>query len=432
MKSLVTRERKVAVIGLGYVGLPIAVAFGRVLSCIGYDISSRRIGELIDGFDRTREIAKQDLISSKVKFTSKIEDVNTADFYIVCVPTPITKAKQPDLSPLISVSEAIGKILKKGDIVVFESTVYPGVTEDICQPILESVSGLKGGKDFKLGYSPERVNPGDKQRTVENIMKIVSGQDNESLEIISSVYSKIVKAGIHRAPSIKVAEAAKVIENTQRDLNIALMNELSLIFDHLDIDTQAVLDAAQTKWNFLRFQPGLVGGHCIGVDPYYLTYRAEEIGYHPQVILAGRRINDSMASHVAHRTVKAMIRNGLSVTKDLISILGVTFKENCPDIRNSKVLDLVVELQKFGAVMQICDPHADPEDVVHEFPLGLTSDHERLKSKVLIVAVAHDEYKDLTIMKLRELVYPGGVIIDIKSCLSSQEIQNAGYSYWRL
>lgn len=426
------QKRNIAIVGLGYVGLPIAIAFGKQVKCIGFDINQERIQELKSGFDRTREISADSFKDNQVHFSSSLEDLKQSDFFIVCVPTPITKAKQPDLSPLVSVSQTIGKVLKRGDIVVYESTVYPGVTEDVCQPILEKVSGLKGGVDFKLGYSPERINPGDKEHTVESITKIVSAQDVDALDTVAAVYQTIIKAGVYRASSIKVAEAAKVIENTQRDLNIALINELAMIFDRMDIPTSEVLEAAGTKWNFLKFQPGLVGGHCIGVDPYYLTHKAEEIGYHPQVILAGRRINDGMASYVAHRIIKSMIHAGVAISGGTITVLGVTFKENCPDIRNSKVFDVIQELQKFGLNVQISDQEADTHEVHEEYGLTLIPFDQIKPSSALLVAVAHHNYSRLNLSDLAKLVHEKGVVVDLKSCLKNRQEIAAKYTYWRL
>src|SRR6186713_2458502 len=365
------KERTVAVVGLGYVGLPIAVAFGKHGRTIGFDINKAKIEELQKGFDRTGEVSAADLKTSQVQYTAQPGDLKAADFIIVAVPTPIDDALQPDLQALRVSSELIGKHLSPGTIVVYESTVYPGVTEEVCLPILEKTSGLKAGTDFKVGYSPERINPGDKEHTLEKIVKVVSAQDQESLDIVASTYGLVVKAGVHRASSIKVADAAKVIENTQRDLNIALMNELALIFNRLGIDTKGVLEAAGTKWNFLKFSPGLVGGHCIGVDPYYLTHKAESVGYHSEVILAGRRINDNMGIHIANSVIKLMAQNELPINKADILVLGVTFKENCPDIRNSRVIDLIRELQSYGTTIHLYDPEADPTEVKHEYNLTL-------------------------------------------------------------
>ena len=364
-------NRKISVIGLGYVGLPVAVAFGKKNRTIGFDVNAERIRELQEGHDRTGEVSSEELAKTDLAFTNSIDELRKADFHIIAVPTPVDDAKRPDLSILLKASETVAKALKKGDIVVYESTVYPGATEEDCVPVLERVSGLTFGSDFTVGYSPERINPGDKEHTFTKIMKVVSGSDSATLEIVASVYESVVTAGVHRAASIKVAEAAKVIENTQRDLNIALMNELALIFDRLGIDTLDVLEAAGTKWNFLPFRPGLVGGHCIGVDPYYLTHKAEKIGYIPQVILAGRRINDDVGKFIAQRTIREMIHAGQNILGATVTVLGLTFKENCPDIRNSKVIDIIRELQDYGINVQVHDPLADPLEVEHEYGLKM-------------------------------------------------------------
>jgi UDP-N-acetyl-D-glucosamine/UDP-N-acetyl-D-galactosamine dehydrogenase len=356
-----SHNRIVSVIGLGYVGLPVAVAFGLHQKTIGFDINSQRIKELQSFHDRTGEVTAEELRTANILYTDAIEELRQADFHIVAVPTPVNEANQPDLTPMFKASETVGKALKLGDIVVYESTVYPGVTEDECVPILERVSGLVCGRDFTVGYSPERINPGDKEHTFTKIKKVVSGQDAQTLAIVAAVYESVVTAGVHRASSIKVAEAAKVIENTQRDLNIALMNELAYIFDRMEIDTTDVLEAAGTKWNFLKFRPGLVGGHCIGVDPYYLTHKAEKLGYIPQVILAGRRINDGVGKFIAQRTVKEMIHAGHNILGTTVTVFGLTFKEDCPDLRNSKVIDIIRELEDYGIKVQVHDPLADPQ-----------------------------------------------------------------------
>ncbi len=425
-------DRIVSVVGLGYVGLPVAVAFGKQKKCIGFDISANRINELLQGFDRTEEVTRKDLSESNVLYTNKITELALANFHIVAVPTPVDNANRPDLTPLDKVSHTVGKALKKGDIVVYESTVYPGVTEDFCVPILEKISGLKCGVDFKVGYSPERINPGDKSRSFTTIQKIVSGQDLESLEIIANVYTSVVTAGVYKASSIKVAEAAKVIENTQRDLNIALMNELAVIFDRMEIDTLEVLEAAGTKWNFLPFRPGLVGGHCIGVDPYYLTYKAETMGYIPQVIQAGRRINDNMGRFVARKGVKLSIKNGISMQGMQASVLGFTFKENCPDTRNSKVIDIVNELKDYNVEVFINDPVADREEALHEYGVNLTSWDKLPQVGLLIIAVGHTEYCNMNLDDLLAKVSKGGIILDVKSVLPKHEIQKRGYVLWRL
>lgn len=424
--------RTVSVVGLGYVGLPVAIAFGKQKKCIGFDINAKRIEELIKGFDRTGEVSSDDLAEAQVLYTNKIDELALADFHIVAVPTPVDNANRPDLTPLDKVSHTVAKALKKGDIVVYESTVYPGVTEEFCVPILEKVSGLVCGVDFKVGYSPERINPGDKNRTFTKIQKIVSGQDQETLDIVASVYGSVVTAGTYRASSIKVAEAAKVIENTQRDLNIALMNELSVIFDRMNIDTMDVLNAAGTKWNFLPFRPGLVGGHCIGVDPYYLTYKAETMGYIPQVILAGRRINDNMGRFVARKGVKLVIKQNFPMHGLKASVLGLTFKEDCPDLRNSKVIDIIDELKDYNITVLVHDPLADNLEAKHEYGVTLTNWDDLPQVELLVVAVGHKEYKEMNVNKLLERVKPGGVILDIKSILPKDKVISKGFTLWRL
>lgn len=427
-----SNNRVVSVVGLGYVGLPVAVAFGKIRRTIGFDINATRILELIGGHDRTGEVTGEDLAAADILFTSSIDELAMADFHIIAVPTPVDVAKQPDLTPIFKASETVGKALKKGDIVVFESTVYPGVTEDECVPVLERVSGLRCGEDFTVGYSPERINPGDKEHTFIKIKKVVSGQDAATLEIVAQVYESVVSAGIHRAPSIKVAEAAKVIENTQRDLNIALMNELAIVFDHMGIDTNDVLDAAGTKWNFLPFRPGLVGGHCIGVDPYYLTHKAEKIGYIPQVILAGRRINDGMGKFIAQRTVKEMIHAGHNVFGATVTVLGLTFKEDCPDLRNSKVIDIIRELQDYGITVQVCDPLADPVEALHEYGLSLVDFGELKTAEALVVAVAHRQYREMSTDMLRGLMNEAPLLIDVKGVFNRTDLMKSGLKVWRL
>jgi UDP-N-acetyl-D-galactosamine dehydrogenase len=426
-------ERRVAVVGLGYVGLPIAVAFGKRGKVIGFDINKTKIDELLRGFDRTGEVSAADLKACQVEYTSEPTDLKAADFIIVAVPTPINEALQPDLKALRMSSELIGKHLSPGTIVVYESTVYPGVTEEICLPILEKLSGLKAGVDFKVGYSPERINPGDKEHTLEKIVKVVSAQDAESLEIVANTYGLIVKAGVHRASSIKVAEAAKVIENTQRDLNIALMNELALIFHRLGIDTKSVLEAAGTKWIFLKFFPGLVGGHCIGVDPYYLTAKAESVGYHPQVILAGRRINNGMGKFVAEQTMKQLSQLARPVKELKVAVLGLTFKENVPDLRNSKVPEIIQELREYGVQVSVHDPIAEPEEAVAEYGIHLQQWNDLKNVDGLVIAVAHRTYTE---MGLQELLEPlrnqqDGVVIDVKSLLDQEKLPKT-LKYWRL
>lgn len=425
-------NRIVSLVGLGYVGLPAAVAFGKQKQCVGFDINPQRILELKQGIDRTEETTSADLAAADILYTCDINDLRKADFHIVAVPTPVDDAHVPDLTPVERASETVGKALKKGDIVVYESTVYPGVTEEICVPILERESGLRCGEDFTVGFSPERINPGDKERSFTTIHKIVSGQDQETLDIVAAVYASVVTAGVHKASSIKVAEAAKVIENSQRDLNIAFMNELAVIFDRMGIDTEEVLQAAGTKWNFLPFRPGLVGGHCIGVDPYYLTYRAEQMGYIPQVILAGRRINDNMGRYVARKGIKLLLKNGLDISKLQAGVLGFTFKEDCPDVRNTKVIDIIKELEDYNAKVYCCDPVADAPDAEHEYGVKFTAFTDLPQVPLLVVAVAHKEFKSLSLDELLAKVQPGGVILDVKSILPKEEIRSRGFILWRL
>lgn len=427
-----SKKRRIAVVGLGYVGLPVAVAFGKVQKTIGFDINPVRIGELKEGRDRTGEVTSAELQSANIVFTDKIEELKLADFHIVAVPTPIDDANQPDLTCMLNASKTVGSALKKGDIVVYESTVYPGVTEEECVPILEQVSGLACGADFTVGYSPERINPGDKEHTFTKIKKVVSGQDAETLEIVAGVYEMVVTAGVHRAPSIRVAEAAKVIENTQRDLNIALMNELSLIFDRMGIDTHDVLEAAGTKWNFLKFKPGLVGGHCIGVDPYYLTHKAEKIGYIPQVILAGRRINDSMGKFIAQRAVKEMIRAGHNILSATVTVLGLTFKEDCPDLRNSKVVDIIRELQDYGIHVQVHDPLANPAEAKQEYGISLVAMEHLKPASAVVAAVAHKSYRQMPIDTLNSLMNTNPVVVDVKGVFDTKALKSAGIRLWRL
>lgn len=427
-------SRKVSVVGLGYVGLPVAVAFGKARQTIGFDINPRRIEELKAYFDRTNEVEEHDLKQSDIVYTNDTQVLAQADFHIVAVPTPVDDSHQPDLTPMIKASETVAKALKSGDIVVYESTVYPGVTEDVCVPVLERISGLKCGTDFKVGYSPERINPGDKERTFTKIKKIVAGQDTETLEIIASVYESVVQAGVYKASSIKVAEAAKVIENTQRDLNIALMNELALIFDRVGIDTLEVINAAASKWNFLPFKPGLVGGHCIGVDPYYLTYLAEKLGYQPHVILSGRRINDGLGAFLAQKAIKLMIHNGHAVKGSTVTVLGLTFKEDCPDIRNSKVIDVINELQEFGVKVQVYDPFADFEEARHEYGVELVKFDELEPADAIIVAVSHEKFKTYTASEWERLLKSNPVLLDVKGVVDSNLISkiDGNLEYWRL
>jgi UDP-N-acetyl-D-galactosamine dehydrogenase len=425
-------DERIAVVGLGYVGLPVALALAeRFEDVVGFDISKRRIAELKDGIDRTDEAELDALRRTRLRFVDDPGQVGAASFIVVTVPTPIDGNRQPDLSPLESASLTVGKFLSRGAVVVYESTVYPGVTEEYCGPILERVSGLRCGTDFTLGYSPERINPGDKHHRLENTVKVVAGQDAATLERVARVYEAIVEAGVHRAPSIKVAEAAKVIENTQRDLNIALMNELALIFDRLGIRTLDVLEAAGTKWNFLPFRPGLVGGHCIGVDPYYLTARAESVGYHPEVILAGRRINDSMGAFVAQRLVKLMIAQGRPVRGARVGILGLTFKENVPDLRNSRVPDILAELRQFGVTPLVHDPRADAAEAMHEYGIELASLEELRELDGLVIAVAHRAYLEMPRERIFEMLTANGAIADVKSMLHASEVP-ASLAYWSL
>ncbi|NGX94803.1 MAG: nucleotide sugar dehydrogenase [Candidatus Afipia apatlaquensis] len=425
-----THGRKIAVIGLGYVGLPVAAAFARAgVPVTGFDIDQRRITELCNFHDRTNEVEAADLRHASLSFTHDVSALASSDFFIVTVPTPIDEARQPDLGAMFAASRTVGTVLKKGDIVVYESTVYPGAVEDECVPLLEKASGLTAGADFKVGYSPERINPGDKQHRFETIMKVVSAQDAPTLDIVADVYGSVVTAGIHRAPSIKVAEAAKVIENTQRDLNIAFMNELSLIFQALNIDTGDVLAAARTKWNFMPFQPGLVGGHCIGVDPYYLTYRAERAGYHPEVILAGRRINDGMGQRVARECIRGLLRR--KSNGGIVTILGLTFKEDVPDTRNSRVIDIIRELESFGLNVQISDPLADPADAMHEYGVKLIDSGSLQPADAIIVAVAHKTYVGAGWPMIQKLLKGGsGLVLDVKMRLDRDRLP-AGIELWR-
>lgn len=405
---------KVGIIGLGYVGLPLAVEFGKIIDVIGFDINQDRIAELKTGFDRTKEVDADELkTASRLTYSSTLQDLKSCNYFIVTVPTPVDEYKKPDLSPLVSASKTVGSVLKKGDIVIYESTVYPGCTEDDCVPVLEKVSGLKFNVDFFCGYSPERINPGDKQHRVADIKKITSGSTPAIAEKVDNLYKKVIKAGTHKASSLKVAEAAKVIENAQRDINIAFVNELALIFDRMNIDTHEVLAAAGTKWNFLPFKPGLVGGHCIGVDPYYLTHKAESVGYHPEVIIAGRRINDNMGAHIASRVIKLMAQNEQPIHKGNILVLGITFKENCPDIRNSKVVDVIRELQSFGTHVDVYDPQASAEEVKHEYGLSLI-DTPSKKYNAIVLAVSHDDFKTIDWSKIKDAKT---VVFDVKGHL---------------
>ncbi|ANU20074.1 GDP-mannose dehydrogenase [Planococcus plakortidis] len=425
-------DRKIGLVGLGYVGLPVAVAFGKEHHIIGFDINENRIESLKSGTDYTNEVADEELQSSNIDFTSDGSKLSEADFLIVAVPTPINEHNQPDLTPLVKASETVGKHLSKGTIVVYESTVYPGATEEVCVPVLEKFSGLKYGEDFFVGYSPERINPGDKEHTFTTITKVVSGQTPEVLEIVADTYASVVKAGVHKASSIKVAEAAKVIENTQRDVNIALMNELALIFDRLDIDTTEVLAAAGTKWNFLKFSPGLVGGHCIGVDPYYLTHKAQAVGYQPEVILSGRRVNDNLGNFIASTLVKKLIKKGAGVQGSKVTVLGLTFKENVPDLRNSKVIDVIRELQEYDVDIQVTDAEAESKDAVREYGVELIPFDELEKSDAVVFAVPHREYVEKGWEGVQSLLKEkDGIVVDIKSVLPQEE-KPAELELWRL
>jgi UDP-N-acetyl-D-galactosamine dehydrogenase len=415
-----SRETKICVVGLGYVGLPLAVEFGKKYPVTGFDVKAERVAELKEGIDRTLEVDSANLKSaSKLSFTSNIDDIRACTFFIVSVPTPIDEHKNPDLTPLVKASETVGKVLKKGDIVVYESTVYPGCTEEDCVPVLEKFSGLKFNTDFFCGYSPERINPGDKEHTVTRIRKITSGSTPEAAKRVNEIYSSVITAGTYLAPSIKVAEAAKVIENSQRDINIAFVNELALIFRRMGIDTMEVLSAAGTKWNFLPFKPGLVGGHCIGVDPYYLTFKAESLGYHPEVILSGRRINDAMGRYVAEQVVKLIIRKNHLVQGAKVLVLGITFKENCPDIRNSRVIDIIDELKEYGCEVDVYDPWADTEEVEEEYGVKLLSEPSKASYTAVVFAVAHDKMKG---MDVRSFVKKNGVVYDVKSFLDPSSV----------
>lgn len=425
-------SERIAVVGLGYVGLPVALAFARrVEGVVGLDISQSRVDELRRGVDRTAEVDTEELRASTLEITSDPAVLADATFIVVTVPTPIHANRQPDFGPLMSATATIGANLRKGAVVVYESTVYPGVTEELCGPALEQASGLVCGTDFHLGYSPERINPGDREHTLEKTVKVVAGQDGATLDRVAGAYAAIVDAGVHRASSIRVAEAAKVIENTQRDLNIALMNELALIFDRLDIRTKDVLEAAGTKWNFLPFRPGLVGGHCIGVDPYYLTAKAEAVGYHPQVILAGRRINDSMGAFVAQRVIKLLIAQGTRIGAAKIGVLGLTFKENVPDLRNSRVPDILQELAQFGVGCLVHDPRADAAEALEEYGIELSPLDALTDLDALIVAVPHREFGEMAVTELLGRIKTGGAVVDVKSMLSPSDVPDA-YAYWSL
>ena len=432
-QALTDKKAKLSLIGLGYVGMPIAVAFAEHLDVIGFDLNAKKIELYQNGTDPTGEVGDEAIRNTSVEFTSDPSRLRDALFHIVAVPTPVNDDHTPDLTPLESASRILGRNLRPGSVVVFESTVYPGVTEEVCKPILEKESGLVCGADFKLGYSPERINPGDKVHRLETIKKIVSGMDEETLDTVASVYSLVVKAGVHRAESIRVAEAAKVIENSQRDINIAFMNELSVIFNRMGLDTQSVLAAAGTKWNFLHFTPGLVGGHCIGVDPYYLTYKAEQMGYHSQVILAGRRINDDMGRYVAENAVKSLIAADKAVKGARVAILGFTFKENCPDTRNTKVIDIVKELREYGIEPMICDPCADAEEANRLYGVRFAPLQNVADMDAVIVSVAHEAFRALTPEQIDSFFGSGkNVLLDIKGLYSRRLFEQRGYLYWRL
>lgn len=434
-EQLIKGEAALSLTGLGYVGMPIAVAFAKKVRVIGFDFNAQKIALYKSGVDPTKEVGDEAIAKTTVEFTSDPAELKKAKFHIVAVPTPVNPDNTPDLSPVEGASRFVGQNLTPGSIVVYESTVYPGVTEEICVPILEKESGLKCGVDFKVGYSPERINPGDKKHRLENIVKIVSGMDEETLDTVAKVYELVVEAGVHRAQSIKVAEAAKVIENSQRDINIAFMNELSIIFNKMGIDTESVLRAAGTKWNFLNFRPGLVGGHCIGVDPYYLTYRAEQMGYHSRVILAGRQINDYMGKYVAECLVKLLIKCDVPVKRAKVAILGLTFKENCPDIRNTKVIDIINELKEYGVTPMVADAEADVGEVKKHYGIGLCELNEIKEADAVVIAVAHNAYRELGMEDIAGLFRKDGaprVLMDLKAVLDRSEYEAAGFEYWRL
>lgn len=426
-------DKKLAIIGLGYVGLPLAVEFGKKRPVIGFDINQGRIQELKSGVDNTLEVSPEDLrLAKHLEYSSSLDELKSCDVFIVTVPTPIDQANRPDLTPLVKASETVGKVMKSGAVVIYESTVYPGCTEEVCVPVLEKHSGLKFNETFYCGYSPERINPGDKVNTLTKIKKITSGSTSEVAKAVDDLYKGIITAGTYPATSLKVAEAAKVIENTQRDLNIALVNELSVIFDRLKIDTIEVLEAAGSKWNFLPFRPGMVGGHCIGVDPYYLTHKAEEVGYHPQVILAGRRINDNMSRYAARNVIKLMLQNGVDVARSRVGVMGITFKENCPDIRNSKVADLVKEFQNWGVGVVVSDCWADAGEVAHEYGIKLGEISQSDPVDALVIAVGHHEYRDLAPQELKKLCKTANpVLADLKALYSREDAENAGFTVFR-
>lgn len=434
--KILAKQEKISLIGLGYVGMPIAVAFAKYAEVIGFDLNAEKIALYNKGIDPTQEVGNEAIKNTTVDFTNDEKRLKEAKFHIVAVPTPVNQDKTPDLSPVEGASKILGRNLTRGSIVIYESTVYPGVTEDICVPILEKQSGLRCGKDFKVGYSPERINPGDQKHRLENIKKIVSGMDPETLDEIANVYELVIKVGVHKASSIKVAEAAKVVENSQRDINIAFMNELAMVFDRMNIDTNEVVDAMNTKWNALGFRPGLVGGHCIGVDPYYFVYQAEKLGYHSQIILSGRQVNDGMGSFVADATIKQLVLAGKVVRDAKVAILGLTFKENCPDTRNSKVKDIIDRLEEYGISPVVVDPIADANEALHEYGVKLTKIEDVSDADCLILAVAHDEFENMTLSEIDKLFGDFDnhekVIVDVKGMLDKSAVQKNGYSYWRL
>lgn len=440
VKSLYTeiknKEAKIGVVGLGYVGMPIAIAFAKKVDVIGFDLNKSKIDQYKAGTDPTLEVGDDEIRNTTMEFTSEESQLKEAKFHIVAVPTPINADKTPDLTPIEGASEIIGRNLVKGSIVVFESTVFPGVTEDVCVPILERASGLKCGEDFKVGYSPERINPGDKVHRLENIIKIVSGQDEESLEEIAKVYELVIEAGVHKASSIKVAEAAKVVENSQRDINIAFMNELAMVFDKMEIDTKDVVEAMGTKWNALNFYPGLVGGHCIGVDPYYFIYQAEQLGYHSQIILSGRKINDGMGKFVADNIIKQLVKANKLVKDAKVVVLGLTFKENCPDIRNSKVVDIIESLKEYDVKPLVVDPYASNEEAMKEYQIELTDLSDIKGADCIVLAVAHDEFKAISVSDLFSYFNPAddseNIVIDVKSMFDKQKLIQNSFKYWSL
>lgn len=435
-KKILNGQEKIAVIGLGYVGLPLAVSFAKKIKVVGFDIDQKKIEKYKDGIDVTKEIGNEEIRKSNVDFTSDEVELRNCKFHIVSVPTPVNSNKIPDLTPVIGASKTIGRNLTNGSVVVYESTVYPGVTEEVCIPILEKESGLKCGEDFKVGYSPERINPGDKVNTLENIVKIVSGMDKDTLGVIAKVYEIIIKAGVYRAESIKVAEAAKVIENSQRDINIAFMNELAMVFNKMEINTNSVLEAARTKWNFLDFKPGLVGGHCISIDPYYFLYKAEELGYHSQIILSGRKINDGMGKYVAENIIKSLVQNRNDLNNSKVAILGLAFKEDCPDVRNSKVFEIIRELHDYNVNTVIVDPLVDEKEVHLEYGINLTNIDDVNNIDAVVLAVPHKEFKNIDINKLATYYKRNSlgdkILIDIKGYFDKQSTVEKGFKYWSL